>query len=874
MKIIFIVILSIFLISGVNAISIDSISYPLTGSSSCGSLGTCQQVINRWNNATYNDVVDNNITGTVGGISAVRWLVGEQVDPTDSTQGNNGGGSCPILNFSNNQFCGVTDEFGNVLLSFSMGSNQTRYNELHNFSKLLQRPDINNLPCWKYYVNGTKSYTNYTEACVVTDSASDADIRILGAYSIACAKQRAGTWDVDTFNYCQDYLNLGNSIFGLNGQHGDIKVLESGRYYLANGYNNQVNSPTNLQAFRPDYYELQFLMDFAEYKGNTTLTDGVIDMLEAYNYSLGTNYVHIDKTGHFSDLNGTNYVADGALTPPYLDNIDTWRAIPAISALLLVHPSDIPSNLKTNIYDNWYYIYGAGNITYNGTGISRPFEIYSNAIDGGVKQTDNSYKTMSMWIPLTIYYNPTLAVSMVNYLVNNQYQTSTESFSGSGGTYYGAYYSQFAQRAIGLVTGLIDPNSISPISSGSGIIISGSSNTILITLINPLNSSTSTNSNFSLQTQLDNKNITVSQIGVTDPTPYTYVNCTFSSSDCNFLGSFDLIPGTYGYLNLTGNTFSPTLNLTRFNQTESGYNFKLGTSVTTFKVFPLTLVGSLGGDDFYFENTTGGNFTLKHEPSFDTIAPNIAGNSNVTLLIFTNKTSLPNGTFRVNVTWDNGTKSGSILSSVYNFSATQNASVYQNGTGLQISGSILGDIQLHDFWLRNIGNNLTTTTSSQGSSLMNASAYNCSNNALIGSEYNLTTGSATNINWVINSTGIQCWYLNVTSENNNVQSANHYFEITVVNNQTGTGGGSGSCTPNWSCSDYGVCNSNNQQYRTCSDLNSCNDLTGKPLEQRTCENLIEQIINNIKNATSDELVIGIGIFLLLSILIFSSVKKK
>ena len=65
----------------------------------------------------------------------------------------------------------------------------------------------------------------------------------------------------------------------------------------------------------------------------------------------------------------------------------------------------------------------------------------------------------------------------------------------------------------------------------------------------------------------------------------------------------------------------------------------------------------------------------------------------------------------------------------------------------------------------------------------------------------------------------------------------------------GTGGtGSGSCTPNWSCSDYGVCNSNNQQYRTCSDLNSCNDLTGKPLEQRTCIFIPNNIVDKIKDA--------------------------
>ena len=41
------------------------------------------------------------------------------------------------------------------------------------------------------------------------------------------------------------------------------------------------------------------------------------------------------------------------------------------------------------------------------------------------------------------------------------------------------------------------------------------------------------------------------------------------------------------------------------------------------------------------------------------------------------------------------------------------------------------------------------------------------------------------------------------------------------------------CTPSWSCTGFGSC-VNGQQFRTCSDLNSCGTSTGKPSEQQSC----------------------------------------
>jgi len=42
------------------------------------------------------------------------------------------------------------------------------------------------------------------------------------------------------------------------------------------------------------------------------------------------------------------------------------------------------------------------------------------------------------------------------------------------------------------------------------------------------------------------------------------------------------------------------------------------------------------------------------------------------------------------------------------------------------------------------------------------------------------------------------------------------------------------CTPDWNCSEWENC-SNELQYRTCFDVNECNNNTDKPLEERDCQ---------------------------------------
>ena len=53
--------------------------------------------------------------------------------------------------------------------------------------------------------------------------------------------------------------------------------------------------------------------------------------------------------------------------------------------------------------------------------------------------------------------------------------------------------------------------------------------------------------------------------------------------------------------------------------------------------------------------------------------------------------------------------------------------------------------------------------------------------------------------------------------------SNNYFTIATAS----------TCTPEWSCGDWSAC-ANNQQTRTCTDLNNCGVTTGKPAESQTC----------------------------------------
>ncbi len=440
----------LFLALGVGNLPVaqDRTDYPLTPDSPCGGRGPCWVVLDDWNDSSWNELVDDTFHTGSSSMAAVRWFKSENDRTLQDCPAN------PPLVESTSQFCGVTDELSNVLLSHAMGSNQDRYEMLHNFAELLRAPSINDLQCWKYYVDGVQAYSDHSQVCVEMDSASDASLRILGAYGIACAKQDSGVWEIGGVDYCSDFDQQASAIWGDGTPlHGEIRLLGNGQYYLANGFMNQAGAPTATQSFRPDYYELQFLMDQAEADNDPTRIQGVLDMLDDYVISLGDNQVHLGKTGHF-DSDTLTYTCDELCSPPYVDNTDTWRAIPALSGLLNVHPERVPLSQISSLFAYWWDNFSGGHPTLYGPTQDKPFEIYSNSVNGLVAQVDGSHRTLSMWLPLGAYFDAGYTQQAINWLIDNRYDPNGRRFWAS--SYYAGYYSQFAQRGIGSATGMID----------------------------------------------------------------------------------------------------------------------------------------------------------------------------------------------------------------------------------------------------------------------------------------------------------------------------------------------------------------------------------------------------------------------------------
>jgi hypothetical protein len=475
----------VLLLGGIARLDAQAVrlDYPLGRFSMCGATQTCDAVLERWNQASWSDLVDDGFNSGPQALAAVRWYSTEGACTPGAgckDQLRSCGGA-EVPDPATSHFCGVTDELGNVLLSHAMGPDQGRYEELHRFTELLrlpftgdpQNPGANGLQCWKYRVDGAGLYDQAGDLCIEDDSASDASLRILGAYGIACAKQRAGIWEVTDVDFCADYMEQGRAIWGLGtADHGEVRLLANGQYYLAASYRNQEFAPTADVSFRADYYELQFLMDFAEHLHDPVLVQGVKDMLGHYlvaaDVSATGNHLHRGKTGHFDAL-ATSFACDspdtvadacGVATPvtslcSFVDQFDTWRAVPALSGLRNVHPEAVEGTVDALLFQYWWEQFAGGHATLFGPTASKPFEIWVSTSDGGVRCLDDSYKTMGMWVPLGAALDATYTTQAIGHLVDNRYNGTLEQFGGAA--YYGGYYSQFAQRAIGAATGMIDP---------------------------------------------------------------------------------------------------------------------------------------------------------------------------------------------------------------------------------------------------------------------------------------------------------------------------------------------------------------------------------------------------------------------------------
>jgi len=111
-------------------------------------------------------------------------------------------------------------------------------------------------------------------------------------------------------------------------------------------------------------------------------------------------------------------------------------------------------------------------------------------------------------------------------------------------------------------------------------------------------------------------------------------------------------------------------------------------------------------------------------------------------------------------------------------------------------------------------------------------AYNLNNNGNIsfipGNFYNLPPVNGTNI--------IKFYGTNVNGTGSATVSFN-YNSSNVIPTPT--------CVPNWVCSIWSSC-TNGERTRTCNDINSCNNLTGKPTETEDCSEPIK-ITKKCKN---------------------------
>lgn len=478
-------------------------TYPLTPSSICKTGAdctgmppplppscrlSCGDVIDAWNAAAWADLVDEHI-GTPS-LAAVRWYNTEG----NCTIGNSPTGArpgcddqlngylinntqvCPNNSSANSQFCGVTDELSNVLLSHAIGSNRDRFERLRNFTELLRKDTIDDLHCWLFRVHGDATYDGPDDLCLVDDSATDADLRILHAYALACAKQRLGIWTPVSGDFCADYERQGRAVWNIGlDYHGDIKLLPNGEYYLAMGHDNWATAPTANVSYRPDYYELAPLVDLALYLGEPAMLRGVEDMLGDYLVSLGVNHVPRGWVGHFTSAATTSYVCEDQDTgpadtcaPAFINDPDGWRTIPALANLMRHAPDRVSSQVRSQVFDYWWTHYSGGHPTNFGATQLKPLEIYADATptgpdlcpdlsDPAIRNCQSDYKTHGMWIPLAATYSQAYTMEAVDHLVNSRYDWSGNGKKFFGAAYFGAYHSQFALRAVGVATGMADP---------------------------------------------------------------------------------------------------------------------------------------------------------------------------------------------------------------------------------------------------------------------------------------------------------------------------------------------------------------------------------------------------------------------------------
>lgn len=362
------------------------------------------------------------------------------------------------------------------------------------------------------------------------------------------------------------------------------------------------------------------------------------------------------------------------------------------------------------------------------------------------------------------------------------------------------------------------------------------------------------------------------------------------------------------------------------NTTHHLYDFFLENSSCCFSFYNNIGYNTIDSNAVYLKNVTNSSFINSSFYNFNLYGISIDGiTSNLTLsnLNFYSNQSTSAGVFSRDVNNSNYysiltntyltgfslVKNDNLLSSSINrFYNLTNALVYfdnktvigsptisNNDGNINITlppgnySYILDNYQVTELTTRQ-NDPISFTSSSPTQKVINSSLTNGINTTLILDNIDFSDNPV-NVT-IASSIRTQNFYGGWTETNNTILTLEtvqidpgiNNISIIYASGGSGSSGGSSSCTPSWQCSEWGICNSDSIQYRTCTDLNSCGLTTDKPSESQGCLNFngnfvnqTKTILNDIKSGNGEKYVpyilLGIGA-IIITWLIISSITKN
>lgn len=685
--------------------------------------------------------------------------------------------SCAIANLKTDcyaspnmtAFCMVTDEFSEYGVGISMGKNQTRMQYfLNTLPSLNQSVGAGVLPAWRLSIDGG-TVTSY-----LNDTASDADARI-GIALYNCGNNTNFNSTIQSScrtladQYARDFVRYDLIYAPKYSSLGQGNIS----YHMITGRNIGINGAEGLgygTAMYSGYYQ-----------------DGIIFMIQAYVATGNTTYLNVARNITLDYLEAAKFNNVSFSVPPTAFEWDNLTGVMNVTCSRDCSPSahwddaDAPRAAGLGMAEHYFNITGIPMeilTTYNNlwrTQHAQQFDswtyrYWTNGSTYGDPQS--GYKSQSLQFQIQSGGNNVSLSNATMMSAISHYSSGTQSMDSA--SCMGLYSPGMTIRSLGMAIGR-DAGAYSVMSNGSN----GTSytnctvNGILFTLFTPLNGSTILGTTATLSFSVQNNNVS----DVTDVAPYTLKNYTFNSNDEGFTGNFNLVNGTDGYLNLTGNIFSPDEQLYLASSYRLIIQGQLGdTLVNPFKIYMLSPSGSTGnGDRYYFEYDAGtGTFAFKREPLYPTIASGIGKFSNFTIYIDVNKT----GSWDVaNITYSNTTISGSANGTQQAFSVDMNNSKTFNYSSIELSGAIGGQFKIYNWAIINTGNNVSYPDNSS----MNVS-IKMANGTVLSTTNGFTSGNTYNYNWTNPSVGNNVWYVNAVSSNNDVNSCNFAFTLNPYTN--------------------------------------------------------------------------------------------